>query len=357
MKFNHSRSIKGLSRPNWLVNNSRNIRKIWIDKNELIYPPFLNLFKKILKKIKIHQLSVYPELANIYKLLSKKINFPLRQIMLTNGSDDAIRIVFQTLANKEKVLITNPTFAMYEVYSKIYSKNFKKINYKSFNSKPNLNINEIINTINTYKPKLFCLPNPNSPTGTYFKMKEIKKLLQNSKKKNCYVLIDEAYYPLSPITMKTLIKQFNNLIIVRSFSKTYGLAGVRLGYILSNNILINEFHMRKNMYEIGNFSSIFLREILETKFDFKNHIIKIRKDKNFLINNLKKRGFKVLNSPANFIHVNFGKNKKQIIKNLKKKIHFRELESHISLNGLSRFSLTTKSNYKKILKIIDNEKI
>jgi len=350
-----SKLIKGLERPNWLKSNARNPKKTWIDKNELINQYFLNKFVKIQKKLNSYNYSTYPDLSKLYHLFSKKIKFPPDQIFFTNGSDDGIKYIFQIFGLNKKVLIINPTFAMYEIYSKIFSRKYYKIDYKYSEDGPYLDISSIISVIKKNNPKLLCLANPNSPTGTTFSDKEIVKILKISKNQNTFVLIDEAYYPLSKITSVNLIKKFDNLIIVRSFSKSYGLAGLRLGYILSNKFIINELHSIKGMYELGNYSASFLFEILRQKFNINKVLNKVRNDKLFFIKKLAQLGLKVHYGPANFIHVNLGKNKIKIIRELKKNFYFREEESHKSLEGFSRFSLTNKKNYLRIINIIKNE--
>ena len=125
-------------------------------------------------------------------------------------------MVFDLLTNqRDKVLILNPTFAMYEIYCKIFKLRFKKINFLFSDNGPQVSLEQICNEIKQYKPKLFCIPNPNSPTGTIFKINDIKKILRISKKTKTFVLVDELF-PISKITVKKLIGNFDNLIIVRA---------------------------------------------------------------------------------------------------------------------------------------------
>lgn len=348
---------KNLNRPDWKISQKRLPNKLWLDKNELFLDSHINEFKKILKKIRPFNLSSYPDLSNLYKQLGNYTKNKVDELILTNGSDGGIRMVFDLLINqKDKILILNPTFAMYEIYCKIFKLRFKKIDYLFSEHGPHIGLDHICNTIKQYKPRLFCIPNPNSPTGTIFKIKEIKKILEISKKNKTFVLIDEAYYPISKITVKKLVRNFDNLIIVRSFSKSIGLAGLRVGYILTNKKLTLQFHKIKSMYEIGNFQAELLSLILKSKLVEKKLIKKIIQDKEYFKKELSQYGFKVLNDEGNFIHVNFGVNKLNIFKKLEKIMYFRKLESHPSLKNFSRISLTSKKNYKKILHVIKNEK-
>ncbi len=344
---------KNLNRPDWSKSQKRLSNRLWLDKNELFLEDNFNEFKKILQKIKPYNLSSYPDLSYLYKQLRNYSKIKVDQLILTNGSDGGIRMVFDLLTNQsDKVLILNPTFAMYEIYCKIFKLRFKKIDFLFSDNGPQISLEKICNTIKQYKPKLFCIPNPNSPTGTIFKIKDIKKILKISKKTKTFVLVDEAYYPISKITVKKLISNFDNLIIVRSFSKSVGLAGLRVGYILTNKKLTLQFHKIKSMYEIGNFQAEVLSLILKSKLNKKNLIKKIIDDKKYFKKKLNKYGFKTLNDEGNFIHVNFGTQRFKIFKKLEKIMYFRKIESHPCLKNFSRISLTSKKNYDKILSII-----
>ena len=106
-----------------------------------------------------------------------------------------------------------------------------------------------------------------------------------------------------------------------------GLAGLRVGYILTNNKLTLQFHKIKSMYEIGNFQAEILSLILKSKLSKKNSINKIIDDKKyFKQKKLKNYGFKTLNDQGNFIHVDFGKQRFKIFKKLEKIMYFRKLE-------------------------------
>ena len=97
---------------------------------------------------------------------------------------------------------------------------------------------KFINTIKNNKIKLVCLPNPYSPTGTIISKNKMKILLDEAKKKNTIVLIDEAYFPFYNVSAIQFIKRYKNLVISRTFAKAWGLAGLRIGYGIANKDLI-----------------------------------------------------------------------------------------------------------------------
>jgi histidinol-phosphate aminotransferase len=330
--------------------------KLYLDKNENTDPLLKKLYLNILKKITYLDICAYPDLTETYKKISSFLKLDQKQIYLTSGSDLAIRSVFESLIiSGDKVLITNPTYAMYQIYCKIFHVKKIVVNYKFSQTSPFLNISELISSIKFNKPRLICLPNPDSPTGQVINKDDMETILKEAKKYNSLVLIDEAYYLFYPHSYINYIKKFNNLIIVRSASKAMAIAGLRFGIVISNPKLISKIFMYKPMYEVSSISSFFIKEILKPK-NYKliqKSVNRLLEGKKLFIKYLNKKNIKYLLSHGNFIHINFSGFKSLFFKKLKKFIYFREKESHPCLKGFSRISLTTSNNFRSIINIID----
>lgn len=335
----------------------RVLSKLWLDKNENNDSYLEKVHKSILKKIKLNDITAYPDLTDTYKQVSKFLKLNKKKIYLTSGSDLAIKAIFETLVLPEdKVLITNPTYAMYGIYCELFNAKKILINYEFSLKQPHLKVNEIISAIKNHKPKLICIPNPDSPTGQVISNGNIKKIINLAKKNRGFVLIDEAYYLFYKKSLINSINQFSNLIVIRSASKAMGIAGLRVGIVISNPSLILKIFMHKPMYEISSVGSFFIKEIIKPKNYkvIKNSVNRLLEGKRIFISYLKKKKLKYFYSYGNFIHVNFGKLKSRITTRLQKYIYFRLDESHPSLKGYSRISLTTEKNFKFIIKIIEN---
>ena len=146
------------------------LTKIRLDANERISEFDSNFITKFKKKIQSQHFTAYPEIEEIYDLLAKFNKVKRDNIMITAGSDIGIRHCFELFTQpKSKILTLNPTFGMYDVYSKIFKTNQIKIGYDK-NLK--LNFNKLIKSINS-KTSLIMLANPNSPTGTIIPDKDI----------------------------------------------------------------------------------------------------------------------------------------------------------------------------------------
>ena len=286
--------------------------------------------------------------------MAKYLKLSPKNILLTAGCDAGIKNVFETFINKKDlVLRTNPTFAMYSVYSKIFNVKEILINYFKTDLGPKIDIKKIMHAVKKKKPRLICIPNPDSPTGHCFTSYEIESLLKIAKKVNALVLVDEVYYPFYSKSCKNLIKKYSNLIVIRSTSKSWGLAGMRVGYVLAALHIIKEMHKVKPMYEISNIGGEVFRILLDKNLLMKSSIKRLLKGKQYFKKEILKLGFNVFNNEeGNFIHVDFKKNKKKIFKELNKIIYFRSIESHKSLKNFSRFTITSKENFKHILRAI-----
>ena len=347
----YSKIHADIYRPDWLIDEKRDRTKLWLDKNENTDKNLSNFLKKIFVNLKPEFINSYPSLARIYIRLSKFLNIKPEQILLTHGSDGGIKSVFETFINPNDIVIrTEPTFAMYAIYIKIYKAREILIKY---DQKLTLDINYLIKILRFKKPKLLCLPNPDSPTGQIVEAKLIKRILDVSKKTKTFVLIDEAYFEYYNKTNIYQINKYPNLIVARTTGKAFGLAGARVGYLIANKNIIRKLHQTKSMYEINHIGAEIFYQLLNDKnYKFIKKIINEHlKGKKYFINELEKLKYNALKTYSNFIIVNFKENTHRILSELKKICYIRYFKEGV-LKGQVRFSLTNIYNFKKIVKII-----
>ena len=286
-------------------------KKIRLDKNEKI-DQFSNLFLNSYKsKLTSEILTTYPEFNNLLKLIANKNKVNTNNILLTSGIDSAIKLIIEAFTlRKNKVLILNPTFAMTSIYCRAANLNIIKIGY---NNKLEINFDKLLKNINK-KLKLIILSNPNSPTGTIIKKDKINIILKKAKKFKIPVLMDEAYYGFTNQTSIKLISKFNNLFVARTFSKVFGLAGLRAGFIVSNKKNIDYLSKIKPMYEINSAAVIAAETILQNEKLTKKYLNETLISKKLLIKTLRKKNLNYFDSHANFILIDFKKYKNKILK-------------------------------------------
>jgi histidinol-phosphate aminotransferase len=268
-----------------------------LDRNERVDPFDKKDFKKILKSIKNEELSAYPETTTIQELFAKNEKLKFEETMVTTGSDTAIRHVFETFVNtNDHVLTLDNTYAMYEVYAQIMG---AKISYFNYEDDYSINVNKLIKE--TKNIKLLIIANPNL-SGTIINNKDLEKIFIHSKNK-FLILIDEAYYGFYQKTQVTKIKKYNNLIITRSFSKTYGIPGVRIGAIFSNEKIITQLNKVRLSHAISSVGASIGKFLIKNKKISKKNINQIINARIYLISKLREKKIKCLNSHANFIYI------------------------------------------------------
>jgi histidinol-phosphate aminotransferase len=352
MKQQINSKIKNdIFRLSWHSNDNRNINKMWLDKNENTDKNLSVFIKNILVNLKSYTLNSYPELSKLYLRLAKFIKVSPKNILLTQGSDGGIKSVFETFVNpKDYIIRTEPTFAMYSIYSKIYKTKEILINYRKDFS---LDVNLIIKNLKLKKPKLLCLPNPDSPTGQVISEDKINLILRVALKNKTFVLLDEAYFEYYKKTNILKINKYPNLIVVRTTAKAYGLSGLRVGYLVANNNIITKLHQTKPMYEINYLGAEIFYNLLSKKNN--NFIKKIVNNhlaaKKYFVNEIKKMKYKVTKTFSNFIIVDFDLDTSKILLKIRKICYFKYYNNGI-LKGKVRFSLTDIQNFKKIIKTI-----
>ena len=355
--MNFKSKLQKIQRPDWTKNQFRDFNKLWLDKNENSDKLLAKETKKLFNRVSKAAIFSYPDLSVLYYKLAKNLKLNPKNLLLTAGTDAGIKTVFETFVKEgDVVLRTNPTFTMYSVYSKIFNVKEILLNYEKTKQGPKIKLEKILEIILLKRPKLICLPNPDSPTGHSFSLAEIEILLKKAMKVGTLVLIDEAYYPFYIYTSKKFIKKFPNLIIARTTAKAWGLAGLRVGYVLSSINIIKEMHKVRPMYEINNVGAELFKKYLSKESLVKTSVNRLLEGKKYFKREMSNLGFDVFKKEeGNFIHVNFMNHKKKILKELSKKVYFRHKESHKSMKNFSRFTVTSKENFKRIIKIIKKE--
>lgn len=348
-----------LTRPDWINVPARNTDFLWLDKNENLDTVFIDLIRKevIAKQIEGTDISTYPELGQLYKDLATLEQVDPTELLLTTGSDGAIKTVFQTFVEPgSKVFITNPSFAMYDVYCKIYGADTTYIEYKRENNRIFLDVEWLIQQILEKKPRLVCLPNPDSPTGTVLPESQMLEIYEACLEADTVLFVDEAYYPFCDFTMAKHIANSGkgNLIVCRTFSKAWGLAGVRVGHLISSPNIISIMNKTRPMYEIGSLAMKIAHAALPYHGAMKESVEVIKQGKYFFENAMQALGFNTLDTKGNFSHVSFGAQRERIFDELDRFVYYRKDFSHPSLQGFTRFSAAPVSVMEKVVNSISN---
>lgn len=299
-----------------------------------------------LRKISPECVSVYPEYGDFLEELAFYLNVKPSEVLLTNGSDEAIELVMKTYLEKgDEVIIPVPTFAMFRFYASLMGAKSREIPYNRDLSFP---LRRVIKSISK-KTKMVVLVNPNNPTGTTIPKKGVAEIAK--KAKNAVVLIDEAYCQFYKKSSKGLVNAYNNVIITQTFSKAFGLAGLRLGCILSNADMIRQMQKIKSPYNVNALAVVAGSAALKDLAYVQGYANEVGKAKKLLIACLKKLNIKFYRSDANFMLAYFGEQARYVEEKLREKgILVRNRSSDLLLNGCIRISIGTRKQMRVFIK-------
>ncbi len=264
-----------------------------------------------------------------------------------------IRTVFEAFISPgDVVLHTVPTFAMYPVYCMIFGAQAVTLEYAPSEQGPHLNVDLVLSKLESLRPRLFCLPNPDSPTGTIFSPDEIERLIQKAQEVGTLLLLDEAYFPFYPETAIQWVDRYPHLVIARTFSKAWGLAGLRTGYAVACPDLAQILHRVRPMYEVNTVAIGYI----EKMFDYKNEVLasvkRLNQGKSYFNQEMQKLGLKALNNQGNFTHVAFGALQPQIFSALEDQVLYRKDFKDPCLKGYSRFTATPEDVFQRVIERI-----
>ena len=255
--------------------------------------------------------------------ISKYVGIPKEMIGVGNGSDQIIDLFLSNFVSKDtKILTSDPTFGFFEERCKLYSIPTIKI---PFDKNMTLNLEKFLS--NSKKASILYLDTPNNPTGFQFEKRDLERLIREFKG---LVIIDEAYVEFSDYSIIDMTKKINNLIVLRTLSKSFGLAGLRVGYFVANAQIIDTFtRVIQYPYPLNTLAiEVAILALRQSKY-FADVANLVKKERSRIIANLQQmKIFEVFDSKANFVLFAAGGSSQRIYKAL--------IEQGISIKNLGK---------------------
>jgi len=343
-----------LRRPSALQSVPRGPQQLWLDKNENLDPQLMALTHEVLSSIPREVLATYPEAGMLYRKLARWVGVSPESLLLTPGSDGAIRLAFEAVVEQgDPVIHSLPTFAMYPVYSQMFGARVREIHYTPSAQGPMLDTAKIIEAVRAFKPKLLCLPNPDSPTGTTVAPEVMREILAACEAAGTLLLVDEAYHPFHESSVTSWIQSSPNLVVARTFAKAWGVAGLRIGYAVADPQTIALLHKLRPMYECSTLAIEFMCRMLDHSPAMMQSVARIKDGKNRFESRMRSLGFGVLQTAGNFMHVAFGDRGPVVHAGLAGKVLYRVVFDHPCLAGFSRFSAAPPSIMAPVADLIE----
>ena len=300
-----------------------------------------DLYRDLLKKLGESDITLnyYPD--DSYSELKKEINnyvgYEPKNITVGNGSSELLDLFVD---KDETILSLDPTFSMYSIYAQVFSA--KYIGAKA-EEDFKVNVDSIIKDIKENNPKLIILCNPNNPTGSVLTKKEVRKIVKST---DALIALDEAYMEFGDESLIDEVMDYDNLLIVKTVSKAFSLAGIRMGYIVANEDIITSIEKVRAPYNLNSLSTYIATEALRQKERMFHYVKNIKEEREKIYKALVDLGVKAYKSSANFVFF------KSDIDNLQKKLVDKDVlirKFSGKLDGYYRVSVGTKGQNEKFL--------
>lgn len=301
------------------------------------------------------KLSYYPDMrcTLLRDKLSKRLHVSPDNLVFGNGSFELLSLIAQAYLNSgEESIIPVPTFGWYKIVT--WAMDAKTVSVPLKNHK--IDLNDILDKI-TSKTRIIWLCNPNNPTGSYFKSDDFKRFIEEVPS-NILVVLDEAYYEFVdaedyPDTVK-LIDKYQNIIVLRTFSKVYGLASLRLGYGIASENVVSAIDKIRPPLNINMLAQKAAFASLDDT-DFKNAVIENNeKSKKLYYRTLKERELEFIPTQGNFIMLNVRYDSDFVTGEFLKKGIMIRSGNGFGMKGWLRISIGLYEENQLVLKTLDD---
>jgi len=232
--------------------------------------------------------------------LAKRYDLKRENFIIGNGSTELLELAVKTFTEPGDYILTfDPSFAMYDIYSQIHGTFLLKVPAEADGRQ---SVDKMIALAQTYQPSLIFICTPNNPTGAMNSRDEILRLVEST---DALVVVDEAYidFAKEENSVMSLVEEYDNLMVARTFSKAYGLAALRLGYVVANPFLVNTLLKVKLPYSVNSVSIAIGLEALTKQETVKTFLNDVVQERNNLYDYLIDLGMDVYPSQANFLFV------------------------------------------------------
>ena len=334
------------------VKREMNLKQVVkLASNECPYGPSPRVLKAIGKEAK--NINRYPDGGCFYlrKDLAKRLKISEQQLVFGNGSDEIIVLAIRAYIREgDEIIVTRPSFLIYEIAGTIAGATIKAVPAKNFR----YNIDGMLKAV-TKKTKIIFIANPDNPLGTYLSAKEIEKLLRKVRS-DVLVFIDEAYFEYVtakdyPQTIQ-LVKRYKNLVVTRTFSKIYGLAGLRVGYGIAAEEVADIFNRIREPFNVDSLAQAAARACLQDQRYYQRIAKKTDQQKRYLYAQLSALGLFCVKSETNFILIDVQKKSAEICQGLLKQgVIVRDMGVW-GLNTFIRVTVGTEKENQKFIRAL-----
>jgi histidinol-phosphate aminotransferase len=297
-----------------------------------------------LRKLGPEELAKYPEREPLEAMVAESLGIAAPELLLTNGVDEAIHLLCETyLEVGDEALIVVPTYSMYRIYVMAAGAQLIAVPAgKDFN----FPADDVCNSI-TARTRMIAIANPNNPTGTVASAEELRRIARSAP--DAAVLVDEAYFEFYGQSMLDARNDFSNLFVARTFSKAYGMAGLRLGALVGNAGQMRAVRRVSSPYNVNAVALACLPEALGDQAYIQQYVSEIHESRARLERTLEASGIQFWPSQANFVLARVGAASSFVVHMRRRGILVRDRSSDHGCEGCVRITLGPHEHTDRLL--------
>jgi histidinol-phosphate aminotransferase len=323
--------------------------KIRLDFNENTVgcPP--QVVRALQRALNAEMLTRYPEYDESRQTLAKYFGVAPEEMLLANGTDDAIKMICDTFVEPDDVLLVPvPTFPVYEFFHQAAGGKTVHVRYDENFRLP---VDKILATLNK-RTRWLALANPNNPTGTQIPKSDLRTILEAAP--HTLVLVDEAYFDFSGETVLRWIKRYPHLVVTRTFSKAFGLAALRLGCLFANPELVEVLHRAQNPFAVNSLAMMCACVAIQHEDYVRKYVEQIRTNRAEFCRWLDSREIPYVPSAANFVLTRVGGRAPEIARRLRAEgILVRDWSYDPRLKGYLRFTIGSAAQTRRLVEELE----
>ena len=298
-----------------------------------------------LRNVTAQEVCTYPDYSRLYQTFSEYCDIPQQHILFTNGADDAIRSVMQAFVDEgDEVVMTSPTFGIIPIFARAVG---GKIHYAAYEPNWTYPFEKMAALINQHT-KVVAIVRPDSPLGAIIDAEDLRQLLHAHPQ--VLFMLDETYFHFPGESLRHWTNEFSNLLVMQSFSKAYGLAGLRCGVVFAQPEIIAALRKIDPPFSLSMPGVKAVLAAIDDAAFLQKTVNDILTEKKWLMEALQKLGWEVKDTPANWILVHFDEAALDITEKLfRKGILIKNLSSIPLLKGWCRISVGTRAEHLQLL--------
>jgi histidinol-phosphate aminotransferase len=304
---------------------------------------------RALSRITAEQMAIYPEYQKTTKRLARFFHVRPAEMHLTNGIDDALHLIADTfIEDGDSVLIVEPTFDMYRFFAELAGARVVALRYDDEMRFPVEAVVRELRWPAKHAPRVLYIATPNNPTGTVVPQEDLRRILIAASR--TLVLVDEAYFDFSGETILPWIRRYPNLLVARTFSKSAGLAALRVGCLFGKPELLAVMRGACSPYPVNTAALVAAEAAVGDKQFARNYTREVLLSRALLEKGLKQWGAQIYPSGANFVLADFGLRAHRLVKALEQKGILVRERKDFSREGFVRISAGTRADTRKLLR-------